>query len=88
MNVKEMGSPSLHAQARGCGKVLLLGGKQGRGPVGHHVVYGAGTGQFNFFVTQWVGRVRRVILMVARERNGCMIVGKQIDRGLGVAGGG
>jgi len=86
MNVKEMGSPSLHAQARGCGKVLLLGRKQGHGPIGHCVVYGVGTGQFDFFVTQWVRWVRRVILMVVCERDGCMIVGKQIDGGLGVAG--
>ena len=79
-------SPSLHAQSEGCGEVLHLGRGQCLGEgIGHHVVHravnepdGALLDNPAYPVILHVDVLHvRVVLVVACERDGCLVVGKQ-----------
>ena len=65
-------------------KCFSIGGKQGHGRVGHHVVCSTGTGWFDFLMTQWVWGM---VLMIACERDCCVVVRKWRSGGLGVTEG-
>jgi hypothetical protein len=84
-------SPSPRAQSKGCGEVLLLGGRRGE-RIGYSVVGRAvnWTAQAPFDVQAgpvlWHVSVPcpRVVVIIARERDGCLIVGKGDEMGLKV----